>query len=292
LESLDDREQSTWKSSIRAGNLYINRGTTGAIVLRQPFGGYGKSSYGPGLKAGGPNYVVPLMKHVPRKFDSSRTSVETDASPLIRSLLNRCEQVAKAHLSPDDHQRLRTMVHDMETAYESQFASPSDTVRLLGQDNLRRYVPIAQLRVRLRATDSLIDCLITAAAALIAGCRAVFSCHHMDAPVAQVLDKATESWAGRIEIVEESDDELAHVVLGHGVDRLRFLCEMKKLDATDLPEAIRSACIEQFVPIVFKPVLSNAYIELLWHLHEQSISFDYHRYGNLGRRAGEIRRGQ
>src|SRR5699024_4293753 len=62
LESLDDREQELWCNRIRAGNLYINRSTTGAIVLRQPFGGMGRSSVGPGIKAGGPNYVVPLMQ--------------------------------------------------------------------------------------------------------------------------------------------------------------------------------------------------------------------------------------
>ena len=62
LESLDDREHELWRERIRAGNLYINRPTTGAIVLRQPFGGMGKSSVGPGIKAGGPNYVVPLMR--------------------------------------------------------------------------------------------------------------------------------------------------------------------------------------------------------------------------------------
>ncbi|MEM9658634.1 MAG: aldehyde dehydrogenase family protein, partial [Planctomycetota bacterium] len=61
LESLDEREHQLWQEGIRAGNLYINRPTTGAIVLRQPFGGMGKSCYGPGLKAGGPNYVIPLM---------------------------------------------------------------------------------------------------------------------------------------------------------------------------------------------------------------------------------------
>ena len=44
-----------------AGNLYINRVTTGAVVLRQPFGGMGKSAFGPGIKAGGPNYVAQLM---------------------------------------------------------------------------------------------------------------------------------------------------------------------------------------------------------------------------------------
>jgi RHH-type proline utilization regulon transcriptional repressor/proline dehydrogenase/delta 1-pyrroline-5-carboxylate dehydrogenase len=40
----------------RAGNLYINRSITGALVARQPFGGYGLS--GVGTKAGGPDYLV------------------------------------------------------------------------------------------------------------------------------------------------------------------------------------------------------------------------------------------
>ena len=62
LESLDDREQQLWRETIHAGNLYINRPTTGAIVLRQPFGGIGRSGYGPGAKAGGPHYVLPLMR--------------------------------------------------------------------------------------------------------------------------------------------------------------------------------------------------------------------------------------
>ncbi len=39
----------------RAGNLYINRATTGAMVGRQPFGGYGMS--GGGTKAGGADYL-------------------------------------------------------------------------------------------------------------------------------------------------------------------------------------------------------------------------------------------
>ncbi len=50
LESLDDREQAYWSSRLVAGNLYINRSTTGAIVLRQPFGGMGKSAFGQALK--------------------------------------------------------------------------------------------------------------------------------------------------------------------------------------------------------------------------------------------------
>ncbi len=41
---------------IDAGNLYVNRGTTGAMVGRQPFGGFKLS--GTGAKAGGPGYLA------------------------------------------------------------------------------------------------------------------------------------------------------------------------------------------------------------------------------------------
>ena len=49
-------------TGIEAGNLYVNRPITGAIVGRQPFGGWKASSVGPGAKAGGPNYVLQLAR--------------------------------------------------------------------------------------------------------------------------------------------------------------------------------------------------------------------------------------
>jgi RHH-type transcriptional regulator, proline utilization regulon repressor / proline dehydrogenase / delta 1-pyrroline-5-carboxylate dehydrogenase len=44
------------KKEFRVGNLYINRKITGALVGRQPFGGFGMS--GVGSKAGGPDYLI------------------------------------------------------------------------------------------------------------------------------------------------------------------------------------------------------------------------------------------
>ncbi|MFP5317719.1 MAG: proline dehydrogenase family protein [Acidimicrobiia bacterium] len=44
---------------LRAGNVYINRTITGAVVGRQPFGGYGLS--GVGSKAGGPDYLMQFV---------------------------------------------------------------------------------------------------------------------------------------------------------------------------------------------------------------------------------------
>ena len=62
IQSLDDREIARWADAVEAGNLYVNRPITGAIVGRQPFGGWKASSVGPGAKAGGPNYVLQLAR--------------------------------------------------------------------------------------------------------------------------------------------------------------------------------------------------------------------------------------
>jgi hypothetical protein len=45
---------------LRAGNVYVNRGITGARVGRQPFGGHGLS--GVGSKAGGPDYLLQFVE--------------------------------------------------------------------------------------------------------------------------------------------------------------------------------------------------------------------------------------
>ncbi len=57
IHSLDDNEISHWLDRVDVGNAYVNRHITGAVVQRQPFGGWKRSSVGCGPKAGGPFYV-------------------------------------------------------------------------------------------------------------------------------------------------------------------------------------------------------------------------------------------
>jgi RHH-type proline utilization regulon transcriptional repressor/proline dehydrogenase/delta 1-pyrroline-5-carboxylate dehydrogenase len=95
LFSLDEREIAQWCGAVQAGNLYVNRHVTGAIVQRQPFGGWKRSAIGPGAKAGGPNYVASLgtwradQPHDPNRFASAAKQVwdeqfrhDTDATGL------------------------------------------------------------------------------------------------------------------------------------------------------------------------------------------------------------------
>jgi RHH-type transcriptional regulator, proline utilization regulon repressor / proline dehydrogenase / delta 1-pyrroline-5-carboxylate dehydrogenase len=48
------------RRDFRVGNLYLNRGSTGALVGRQPFGGFGLS--GVGSKAGGADYLLHFVE--------------------------------------------------------------------------------------------------------------------------------------------------------------------------------------------------------------------------------------
>jgi len=60
IHSLDPTEIETWLDKVQVGNAYVNRHITGAIVNRQPFGGWKRSTVGSGAKAGGPDYLLQL----------------------------------------------------------------------------------------------------------------------------------------------------------------------------------------------------------------------------------------
>ena len=62
IHSLDEHEVDRWLRAVRVGNAYVNRHLTGAIVRRQPFGGWKRSSVGGGPKAGGPHYAAAFTR--------------------------------------------------------------------------------------------------------------------------------------------------------------------------------------------------------------------------------------
>ena len=147
LESLDSREQAHWRDSIRAGNLYVNRGTTGAIVHRQPFGGMGKSAFGPGIKAGGPNYVAQLMNFQ----DCGTQPVDPEAPLANRDLVALRTALLARHPTgnfPPDLRRLLRAFPSYEAAYQDEFGREHDDFKLVGQDNIRRYLPVGSVRIR------------------------------------------------------------------------------------------------------------------------------------------------
>ena len=73
---------------IEAGNLYVNRPITGAIVGRQPFGGWKASSVGPGRQGGRPELRAAARALAPG--DAARRSTTTLCPSRSAALLERC----------------------------------------------------------------------------------------------------------------------------------------------------------------------------------------------------------
>jgi RHH-type proline utilization regulon transcriptional repressor/proline dehydrogenase/delta 1-pyrroline-5-carboxylate dehydrogenase len=72
IHSLDEAEVDRWLDRVQVGNAYVNRGITGAIVQRQPFGGWKRSAVGCGPKAGGPDYVAEMVTGTASGIDRDR----------------------------------------------------------------------------------------------------------------------------------------------------------------------------------------------------------------------------
>jgi RHH-type transcriptional regulator, proline utilization regulon repressor / proline dehydrogenase / delta 1-pyrroline-5-carboxylate dehydrogenase len=285
LHSLDEREHARWQEGIRAGNQYINRGTTGAVVLRQPFGGLGKSGFGPGMKAGGPNYVAQFLNFE----DALETRPALSPAPnehlktLRQSLLAANKPEIKSAAS-----RLMGALDSYDHWWREEFSRAHDHLRLLGQDNFRRYLPFSRVRVRVAPPDTAFDLIARVCAARVTAARVIVSIPP-DSPseVVRWLDEHTDLWAAAIEFVEETDEQLIEHLrceTAQSLERIRYAAPDR------VPVLVRQAATATGVYLADEPVLAEGRVELLWYLREQSICYDYHRYGNLGARADEPRR--
>ena len=272
IESLDEREVEYWKAHIHAGNLYINRGTTGAIVLRQPFGGLGKSAIGTGRKAGVHNYLTQFMNFketLPPEIKEKRTS------PLVR-LVDRWDTRHRfAPWASEIHQLQRALQSYM-TQFEEEFSKERDFVKRRGEDNFFKYKKLNSVILRVCQGDGLFDSMARVLAAKVSKVKVGISLEeNMDTAVSQflfryspkVLDKG--SWIKR-------ESETNFVKHFPEVDRIMY----------SSPENISDVVFKQaahhlkFI-LRHKPLMEGR-VELLNFFEEQSISHSYHRYGNLG----------
>ena len=290
IESLDEREQETWLARIRAGNLYINRVTTGAVVLRQPFGGMGKSVFGPGIKAGGPNYVAQLMEFddVPPACPDAGAvpSAKEVADPLLADLVARlhADRSRLPGATQAEADRCLAAIVSYQRALRDEFGLAHDDARLVGQDNIRRYLPLDSIRIRLHADDSFFEVIGRVAAARTLGCRITVSVPpRLPAAGLSWLLDATQDWGEVFETDEEDDSALAQVIRTGKTERVRYAARER------VPPQVFFALRDSSVYLAVAPVVAEGRLELLWYVREQSISRDYHRYGNLGRRATEAR---
>ncbi len=284
IESLDEREVSLWRETVHAGNLYINRPTTGAIVLRQPFGGVGLSAYGPGVKAGGPHYVLSLMdlKNAPFRIGSKTSLSPTSIGehPQLDRLASLLQQHQES-FSELEVTKLAIAQASQRAAAISEFFQQHDTFKLLGQDNLRRYRGTTGMNIRIHPKDSEIDAIVSVSASIAVRTQITLSIDpELSVSTKELFEAIADELPGLVHPLEETEGEFVERIRNSDVGRLRVL-------NANVPGVIDEACAEMFVTIVREPVLLEGYIECLRYLDEQSISHDYHRYGNLGRRTSD-----
>jgi RHH-type proline utilization regulon transcriptional repressor/proline dehydrogenase/delta 1-pyrroline-5-carboxylate dehydrogenase len=279
LQSLDPREQSRWKDHIKAGNLYINRGTTGAVTLRQPFGGIGKSALGAGIKAGGPKYVAQFMDFEEKA--RPRTGPLQNPHPLLHLAQQWQQKLNWGQFSDSATEIDKTIRAIKSYLYhvEQEFSREIDYFHLRGQDNILRYLPVGKLVVRLHAKDSLFETLARIAAARIAGCNLQISMPRgIQTAVTQFLsDIEGRRLVGDCPITFEQDNDLISRI--PEIDRIRYAAPDR------VSKEVYQAAAETGFYIARSPVMMEGRIELLQYYRQQSICNNYHRYGNLGERA-------
>jgi RHH-type proline utilization regulon transcriptional repressor/proline dehydrogenase/delta 1-pyrroline-5-carboxylate dehydrogenase len=259
IQTLDDREIARWVDRIEAGNLYVNRPITGAIVGRQPFGGWKASSVGPGAKAGGPNYVLQLA----RWRQVSRPGGDDEPLPEpISVLLERC-------LAPLSDAEARALVRASAASYarawRQHFSREHDPSAIRGEWNAFRYRPCRRVIARGATSTALCQVIL---AACVAG-----------TPLTVSLSPGSRPWAW---LAECSGVELVVEAEAGFVERLARPGDADRVRVSEpISTAARAAANGTGLAVVHAPVLANGRLELRWYLREQTVSRVLHRYGSV-----------
>ncbi len=273
LHSLDSDELAEWLDTVEAGNLYVNRGITGAIVRRQPFGGWKRSSVGAGTKAGGPNYLFGLGSWVTDKGRNSTTLH-------LRGLEQRVTDIIEASqtsLDYADFDVLRRSALSDAIAWREEFNQVKDVSGLGLERNLFRYLPLP-VTVRAAEDATLSDLLRVIAAATLSKSKFVVS-SAIPVPLA-VRTLLTER---DVPVIVESDAEWLERAAAGGIttSRVRLIGGDAVQGAAEAATALAVALGgSPDIAVYSHPVTQAGRVEVLPFLREQAISITAHRFGN------------
>ncbi len=266
LHTLDEREVAFWQERIEGGNLYVNRHITGAIVRRQPFGGWKASVVGPGAKAGGPNYVLQFGDWQQVRLPQQQAA----PTPGVRDLLERgMAALGTPCLSSEDKAQLQASAASYAWAWQSHFSLAHDPSRVRGEVNLFRYRPCRRLFLRIEARAEPVSVLQVLLAVRTTGQPLQISIAPGQEAVWQWLDRE----AGMQVVVEGGEALAGRLASTPTPDRLRAL--------GPISEPLRRAANAAGVAVIDTPPLVNGRLELRYYLREQAVSQTVHRYGNL-----------
>lgn len=270
LHSLDPEEISWWCDHVNAGNLYVNRGITGAIVGRQPFGGWKKSAVGPGAKAGGPNYLAVLGGWEPI----------APVAPTPEARI--CDRVDRfiAHVATglaQGSERLRDAAARDARAWEEEFGISRDIGGLELERNEFRYRPAPTL-IRICPDADPVDAARVCAAGILAAGELLSV--SVDPVAGHLLVGALTSLGIACDAVAQADWLVSMRAPG-APRRVRLVGG----DSSQLAGAVAG---DPDLAVWAWPVTSAPRVELLAFLREQSISLTGHRFGSPSAGIGSV----
>jgi RHH-type proline utilization regulon transcriptional repressor/proline dehydrogenase/delta 1-pyrroline-5-carboxylate dehydrogenase len=259
LHSLDRREIDHWLDRVEVGNAYVNRHSTGAIVQRQSFGGWKRSSIGPGAKTGGPNYL-PLFGTYHDDPDSVADGEVEEFPPsgpvddLLRAITER--------LPAEELPWLRRAAASDERAWQEHFGLEHDPSALQVESNVFRYR--AHPKVVIRATEG------TTAAELA---RALVAAVRTGAPL-----EVSAPTPGPLDGLADADVvEPLHGLLSR-LEEVGDVC-LRVLGSA--PPELLTAAEALGIRVVPGGAVTSGRVELARYLREQAVSRTRHRYGRL-----------
>jgi RHH-type proline utilization regulon transcriptional repressor/proline dehydrogenase/delta 1-pyrroline-5-carboxylate dehydrogenase len=260
LWSLDPRHHRVWLERVEVGNAYVNRATTGAIVGRQPFGGWKRSVVGPGAKAGGPNYVVQLT----RLSDAERPTKLAKPDAGVEMLLEIARRVV------DDVQAQALTDAARSDAYwiKHEFGVERDEAGLFCERNVLRYRPAPDIEVRVGLGTSAYELARTLLALRALHADAEVSVHP-DAEIGGIDVLFRQGDMDGINVERENDEDFRTRAAKSGCRRIRLLGSSRGLD--------------ELAPGIYvdaRPTCVSGRVELLRYLREQSVSITAHRFGS------------
>ncbi|MCE4026349.1 bifunctional proline dehydrogenase/L-glutamate gamma-semialdehyde dehydrogenase [Microbacterium sp. Au-Mic1] len=259
LHSLDEDEIQTWLAAIQAGNVYVNRGTTGAIVQRQPFGGWKKAAVGAGSKAGGPNYLVGLSEWTDAPVTSTR-ELDALATGAVGAL-------AAAGDADADIAWLRGALATDIDVWADEFGVVRDATGLTTEQNALRYqaVPVT---VRFEG-DRVAELIRVVAAGRRARARVTVS-------TLAPLPGSVATWLGTQDVTVATEDAAAWAAHAQ-----RLAARDGRVRLVGAAAAATAAAVDgsPSLALYANPVVAAGRVEILTFLREQAVSVTAHRFG-------------
>ena len=129
--------------ALEAGNVYVNRTTTGARAGVEPFGGMKMSGTGP--KAGGPDYLWAFVRRTDARAEDADPPEPLTTAPLLAGFRDAwaaplAERIATLRRAATaiEGEHAASMLTAIEQA-ERELGSPASTVAVAGQQTEMRY---------------------------------------------------------------------------------------------------------------------------------------------------------